>query len=99
MPIPRLLHPTSQGVSKHHSNVSVVQMTHRREPSLSFFCFCFPLVRGASREKGNKAQAMKLLKAVQGRLGNGLGGALAELGGGNGSDLVCVASKVGIMVS
>lgn len=40
---------------------------------------------------------MKLLKAVQGRLGNGggaLGGALAELGGGNGNDLVCVASKV-----
>lgn len=52
----------------------------------------------AGREKGNKAQAMKLLKAVEGRLGNGsgggIGGALAELGGGN--DLVCVASKVGV---
>ncbi|CAM9666820.1 unnamed protein product [Scytosiphon promiscuus] len=44
------------------------------------------------REKGNKAQAMKLLKAVQGRLGSGGGGgALAELGGGN--DLVCVVSR------
>ena len=53
----------------------------------------------ASREKGNKAQAMKLLKAVQSRLGSDggtLGGALAELGGGNGNGngLVCVASKV-----
>lgn len=44
---------------------------------------------------------MKLLKAVQGRLGGGgggaLGGALAELGGGNG--LVCVAPKVTPMLA
>lgn len=47
---------------------------------------------------------MKLLKAVQGRLGNGggaLGGALAELGGGGGNsysnNLICVASKVGVV--
>lgn len=54
----------------------------------------------SSREKSNKAQAMKLLKAVQGRLGDGgggaLGGALTALGGGNG--LVCVAPKVSLML-
>lgn len=59
---------------------------------LGIFVFVLPHGALSSREKGNKAQAMKLLKAVQGRLGNG-GGALAELGGGN--DLVCLASKVG----
>ncbi|CAM9111170.1 unnamed protein product [Pylaiella littoralis] len=76
----------------------------RREPGVSE-CFRFDRraqmlkdsarAVDARREKSNKAQAMKLLKAVQGRLGGGgggaLGGALAGLGGGNG--LVCVAPK------
>ncbi|CAM9228744.1 unnamed protein product, partial [Hapterophycus canaliculatus] len=46
---------------------------------------------GIRREKGNKAQAMKLLKAVQGRLGSDSGGVLTDLSGGN--DLVCVVSQ------
>lgn len=52
------------------------------------------------REKGNKAQALKLLKAVQDRLakgGDGASGALAGLGGAN--DLVRVAPKVCIQCS
>ena len=50
------------------------------------FLFLFFLCFRVYREKDNKAQAIKLLKAVQGRLAkgdasNGLGGALADLGG------------------
>ena len=50
------------------------------------------------REKDNKAQTLKLLKAVQGRLGNGngAGGVLMDIGGEN--DLVRVAPKVNCIV-
>lgn len=66
--------------TKHTSCQFVLTDTPRRVP--------------VRREKGNKAQALKLLKAVQGRLGGGseVGGALLDIGGEN--DLVRVAPKV-----
>lgn len=74
----------------------MIKLQQYMSPFLVFVCVFVYAGTRSSREKSNKAQAMKLLKAVQGRLGGGgggaLGGALAELGGGKG--LVCVAPKV-----